>query len=109
MTGNGRHLSHGWSYPSSLRAMLYYYTDSQNQTCGPVELRALHAALHEGTLTPETLVVEAGGTEWKPLAAVLRYYYSTGGGGSRAGAAGGFAGAVCGGRGRFDGDAGGRE
>ncbi len=59
--------------------MLYCFTDAAGQTCGPVEVDALHAAIRDGTLTPETLAVEEGGTEWKPLAALLRYYYSDGG------------------------------
>ena len=59
--------------------MLYYYADADGQTCGPVPVGALHAAIHEGTLTPETLAAEAGGSEWKPLAALLRYYYAADG------------------------------
>ena len=59
--------------------MNFHYADSQNQTCGPVELPALHDGLHGGVLTAETMVVEEGGSEWRPLSVVLRYFYSTGG------------------------------
>ncbi len=57
----------------------YYYSGAAGQTYGPVEPDALYAAVHEGTLAADTLAVEEGGTEWKPLAALLHYFYSADG------------------------------
>lgn len=57
----------------------YYYSGAAGQTYGPVEPDALYAAIHEGTLAADTLAVEEGGTEWKPLAALLHYFYSADG------------------------------
>lgn len=59
--------------------MHYYYADSSGRTAGPVELEALQAALHDGTLAPETLAVEEGGSEWKPLSTLLSHHDTPGG------------------------------
>jgi len=59
--------------------MLYFYSDSESQAAGPVEMAALHAGLVDGTLPLEALAMEEEGTEWQPLSALLKYYYATGG------------------------------
>jgi hypothetical protein len=45
--------------------MNYYYA-LNNDPFGPIPLEQLHELYRSGTITPETLVVAEGGTEWKP-------------------------------------------
>ncbi len=49
------------------KAVKYYYANAQNQATGPVSLDELKKLQQSGVLNPESLVIEEGGTEWKPL------------------------------------------
>jgi uncharacterized Tic20 family protein len=46
--------------------MRYYYADAANQPAGPYELEELHRLHGAGVIRPDTLVVQEGGTSWRP-------------------------------------------
>ena len=52
--------------------MKYYYTDTQNQTAGPVTLEALQTLIRDGVVKPDPMVIHEGGTQWQPLSAYSR-------------------------------------
>lgn len=51
--------------------MNYYYADSSNNPAGPHTLDELGKMAAEGKITPQTYVVEEGGSDWKTYEAVL--------------------------------------
>lgn len=44
--------------------MRYYYTNESNQSCGPVEEHILHELYKAGVITPNSSIIEEGGTDW---------------------------------------------
>ena len=50
----------------------YYYIDSQNQTQGPIPGKQLIDLVNARIIGPETLVVQAGETQWIPISQFLQ-------------------------------------
>ena len=50
----------------------YYYIDSQNQTQGPIPGKQLIDLVNARIIGPETLVVQAGETQWMPISQFLQ-------------------------------------
>lgn len=50
--------------------MKFYYLDSQNKTSGPVGLETLQELVNQGDLDGNSMVVEEGGSEWKPFSTI---------------------------------------
>lgn len=56
------------SVPSQDGEPLYFYADANNDPVGPLSLRKLHHIRSVGVIGDETLIVEDGGSEWRPYA-----------------------------------------
>jgi hypothetical protein len=50
--------------------MTFYYLDRQNKTSGPVSWEALQELINQGDLDGNPMVVEEGGSEWKPFSTI---------------------------------------
>jgi hypothetical protein len=57
--------------------MKFYYLDSQNKTSGPVSWEALQELINQGDLDGNPMVVEEGGSEWKPFSTIAAKTSST--------------------------------
>ncbi|MHB0995127.1 MAG: DUF4339 domain-containing protein [Elusimicrobiales bacterium] len=51
--------------------MRYFYADANNQPIGPYTLEELKQLNLNGTVRPETWVVEEGGSQWQPYTNLL--------------------------------------
>ena len=50
----------------------WFYANSENQPIGPVSFEKLQQLAASGTITPESFIIERGGTDWKTFGSVLR-------------------------------------
>jgi len=51
--------------------MDYYYTDSNNQTNGPVSLDQLRSLALSGTLNASTMIAPLGSQQWSPIGTLI--------------------------------------
>lgn len=51
--------------------MNYYYTDSNNQTQGPVSLDQLRSLALSGTLNASTMIAPVGSQQWSPIGTLI--------------------------------------
>lgn len=54
--------------PPPAQETSYYYLDAARQTAGPTKLSVIRQWVENGQVPSDTMIVEVGGTEWKPLA-----------------------------------------
>ena len=54
----------------SAQETMWFYADANNQSLGPVSLAELWQLSATGVITPDSFVIENGGTEWKTLRSV---------------------------------------
>ena len=51
--------------------MYYYYTDSNNQTRGPVTIAQLHSLAASGALNASCMVAAVGTQQWTPIGTIV--------------------------------------
>ena len=57
--------------PSPESQSLWYYADAANEPVGPLPMDVLQRLAGVGVISPETHVLEKGGTEWKKFASIV--------------------------------------
>lgn len=57
--------------PSPESQSLWYYADATNQPVGPLPMDVLQQLASVGVISPETHILEEGGTEWKKFSSIV--------------------------------------